>query len=141
MGSITENDQKIIDANPGAEPYELLHMGISDAAYQRLVNEQEQAKKKDKKGKTVNSKADAKKDVNPEPDKVEAKAVETPKIVAPAPVSPTIKRAQPSTTQPAAIYSGGLALLHDTRTGKTIRMSREKAIRHVRNRPHLKIVG
>lgn len=38
---MTAKDQKILDKNPNAQPYELLALGLSEKGYQQILREQE----------------------------------------------------------------------------------------------------
>lgn len=136
-----ENDNKIIADNPGKEPYELVHLGLSDEAYQRLTKEQDKKQKPAK----AEKKATAKK-ADPAPD-VPAETVQeqqqkaVPTIVVQQ-EGRTVVAAAPKTDVPAAFHrTDGVALVRDERTGQTSKLNRAMAQRMAQKRPYLKIIG
>jgi hypothetical protein len=142
MSTQHEKDQKIIEDNPGLEPYEYQALGVSDAAYQRLLKEQPEGEKK-KGGRPKKESV---------PAETETPQVKTLQIVQPkaeqVKATPTVtevnihdNRAKPNVHQDGKIYSGGQAIVLNTKTGKQFSMSREMAIKKSRNRSYLQIVG
>lgn len=140
-----ENDNKIIADNPGKEPYELVHLGLSDEAYQRLTKEQDKKQKPAK----AEKKATAKK-ADPAPEVPEETVQETvqeqqqkaiPTIVVQQ-EGRTVIAAAPKTDIPATFHrTDGVALVRDERTGQTSKLNRAVAQRMAQKRPHIKIIG
>lgn len=140
-----EKDNKIIADNPGKEPYELVHLGLSDEAYQRLTKEQDKKQKPAKAEKKTTGKKS-----NPAPD-VPAETVQETVQEQQQKALPTIVvqqegravvTANPKTDVPATFHrTDGVAIVRDERTGQTSKLNRAMAQRMAQKRPYLKIIG
>ena len=121
--SQVEKDQKLIDDNPGLEPYEYLAMGLSETGYQRLLQDHEgkpKQKGRKPKGEAKAQTEDVKETKAPTPEIVTQKA---------APVVTEINKATPK-VQPykSAPAAHGMATVRH-KTGKVFKMSRAEAQR------------
>lgn len=137
-----EKDNKIIADNPGKEPYELVHLGLSDEAYQRLTKEQDKKQKPAKAGKKATAKkADPAPEVQEETPEPQEQKKAVPTIVVQQ-EGRTVVAAAPKTDVPATFHrTDGIALVRDDRTGQTSKLNRAVAQRMAQKRPYLKIIG
>lgn len=137
-----EKDNKIIADNPGKEPYELVHLGLSDEAYQRLTKEQDKKQKSAKAEKKATAKkADPAPEVQEETPEPQEQKKAVPTIVVQQ-EGRTVVAAAPKTDIPATFHrTDGVALVRDERTGKTSKINRAYAQRMAQKRPYLKIIG
>lgn len=137
-----EKDNKIIADNPGKEPYELVHLGLSDEAYQRLTKEQDKKQKPAKaEKKATGKKSNPAPDVpaeSPEPQE-QKKAVLT---IVVQQEGRAVVTANPKTDVPATFHrTDGVAIVRDERTGQTSKINRAYAQRMAQRNPHIKIIG
>lgn len=137
-----EKDNKIIADNPGKEPYELVHLGLSDEAYQRLTKEQDKKQKPAKAEKKATAKkADPAPEVQEETPEPQEQKKAVPTIVVQQEGREVIAAA-PKTDIPATFHrTDGVALVRDDRTGQTSKLNRAVAQRMAQKRPHIKIIG
>lgn len=118
-------DAKIIRENPDKEVYELITLGLSEKASNRLL---------DGDYKEI---ADVK-----EPVKQEAKPkIEQPSNVVKPTVEPAKKQiGKPILSKPNAIQSDTTVNVHNSRTGLIVKMSRAYAMRAMKTDKNLKLV-
>lgn len=136
MANLTK-DQRILKEHPGKEIYEYRALGMSDKGIAEL---EAAALAKEAKQGEEKEPAKEKPVVTPIEDNEKATPTVTPQIQEPAKATPTIIRAEPTVSQPAAAYNSGMAIIQDINTGKSVPMNRAIAERYAKNRSHLKVI-